>query len=120
VINEIDRVSPLLSLLGLHGSNTELLLIQFSMGNARDGAWCFAEELAGKEGKEYGECIAARDKDIAKLAGALIHSRGVVRITLWLVHLFEWKKAGKIIRVLDTMKKTFIRAADITLKTHVK
>jgi hypothetical protein len=113
VLNEIDRVSPLLSLLGLHGDNQELLLIQFSIGNARDGAWCFAEELDKLTGEEYIACIASRDKDISKLAGALIHVKGFVRLTLWLVHLFEWKNPGKIIRVLDGFKKTFIKAVNI-------
>jgi len=113
VINEINRVSPLLSLLGLHGDKPELLLIQFSIGNARDGAWCFAEELDKKTGEDYAACIASRDQDIAKLAGALIHLKGFIRLTLWLVHVFEWKKPARIIRVLDSFKKTFIKAADI-------
>jgi hypothetical protein len=40
VISEINRISPLLSLLGLHSSNYSII-IQFSIDNARDGAWCF-------------------------------------------------------------------------------
>ena len=43
VLFELGQVSPLLSLLGLHASNANSALIQFSIGNARDGAWCFAE-----------------------------------------------------------------------------
>ena len=53
VIHEIDRISPLLSLIGLHADNTDSLLIQFSIGNARDGAWCFAEDLSKKQGQDY-------------------------------------------------------------------
>ncbi|HMH23261.1 MAG TPA: DUF5995 family protein [Puia sp.] len=114
VINEINRVSPLLSLLGLHGDRPELLLIQFSIGNARDGAWCFAEELDKHTGNAYAACIVSRDGDIAKLAGALIQLKGFIRLTLWLVHVFEWKNPGKIIRVLDGLKKTFIRVGDLS------
>lgn len=114
VIHEIDRISPLLSLIGLHANNTDSLLIQFSIGNARDGAWAFAEELSRKSGQEYTSCIGSRDKDIAKLAGALINLSGLLRLTLWIVHLFEWKNVGKIISVLHGYKKKFIKAVMIS------
>lgn len=111
VIHEIDRVSPLLSLIGLHADNTDSLLIQFSIGNARDGAWCFAEELSKKSGSDYAACIDARDKDIAKLAQTLIKTSGLIGLTLWIIHLFEWKSARKIIGILNGYKKQFIKAA---------
>jgi hypothetical protein len=114
VIHEIDRLSPLLSLIGLHADNTNSLLIQFSIDNARDGAWAFATDLCTKSGQEYGSCIASRDQDIAKLAKVLVHSSGMIRFTLWVVHLFEWKNAKKIIAVLHGYKKTFIKAATIS------
>ncbi|WP_183560853.1 DUF5995 family protein [Mucilaginibacter sp. SP1R1] len=104
VINEITRVSPLLSLLGLHASNYSIL-IQFSIGNARDGAWCFAEDLLKKQNTDYDNCIATRDKTIAQLAGGLAHATGVMRITLWFIHIFEWKKPSKIIQVLHEYQK---------------
>jgi hypothetical protein len=113
LIHEINRVSPLLSLIGLHSANTESLLVQFSVTNARDGAWCFAEDLGCRTGDGYDSCITARDKDIAKLAGALIHSRGFIRLTIWIVHLFEWKSSVKIIRVLNGYKKRFMKASEI-------
>ncbi|HXB08469.1 MAG TPA: DUF5995 family protein [Puia sp.] len=111
VIHEIDRVSPLLSLIGLHADNTDSLLIQFSIGNARDGAWCFAEELSKKSGSDYTACIDARDKDIAKLAQTLIKTSGLIGLTLWIIHLFEWKSARKIIGILNSYKKQFMKAA---------
>lgn len=113
VIHEIDRVSPLLSLIGLHADNTDSLLIQFSIGNARDGAWCFAEELSKKSGTDYTACIDARDKDIAKLAQTLIKTSGLIGLTLWIIHLFEWKSARKIVGVLNGYKKQFIKAATL-------
>jgi hypothetical protein len=48
VIQEINRISPLLSLMGLHANQKDSILIQFSIANARDGAWVFAEELSKK------------------------------------------------------------------------
>ena len=38
VANQINKVSPLMSLFGLHTTNSSLL-IQFSLSNARDGSW---------------------------------------------------------------------------------
>ncbi|MDP9080889.1 MAG: DUF5995 family protein [Bacteroidota bacterium] len=105
VVNDIDRMSPLLSLLGLHYNDQTSILIQFSIDNARDGAWCFAEELVTKQGAEYSTCIAQRDQTITKLAEGLIHMKGFMRLTVWVIHLFEWKNAAKIINALHEDSK---------------
>jgi hypothetical protein len=111
VLNDIDRISPLLSLLGLHATNQTSILIQFSIDNARDGAWCFAEDLATKQGADYNVCIARRDETIKQLAQQLITSSGVMRFTLWVIHLFEWKKPSRITRMLheDGKQKIIVR-----------
>lgn len=114
VIHDINRISPLLSLIGKHSGNTESLLVQFSIGNARDGAWCFAEALSAKKGSDYTACIVQRDKDISTLAGALVKSRGFIRFTIWVIYLFELKNARKIIHILRTVKKRFIKAAELS------
>jgi hypothetical protein len=100
VLNDISRMSPLLSLLGLHYDNQTSILIQFSIDNARDGAWCFAEELAKKQGDNYTECITQRDDTIKNLARGLIQMQGFMKFTVWLIHLFEWKKPARITRAL--------------------
>jgi hypothetical protein len=105
VLNDIDRVSPLLSLLGLHAGNQTSILIQFSIDNARDGAWCFAEELVTKQGADYNACIVQRDQTIKQLAQQLVQNKGVMRFTLWIIHLFEWKNPGKITKVLHEAVK---------------
>lgn len=114
VLREIDNMSPLLSLLGLHASRTNSLLIQFSIGNARDGAWCFAEALGNLQGAAYLDCISARDKDIAKLAGTLIHNKGLLKFTLGLIHLFEWTSPKKITQALHTYQKKSLKATTAT------
>jgi hypothetical protein len=105
VLNELTQVSPLLSLLGLHAGNNDSILIQFSIDNARDGAWCFAEELVEKKGPDYDACIAVRDNSIQQLAGELIHQKGLIRFTIWLIHIFEWKNPRKILNVLSVYQK---------------
>jgi hypothetical protein len=113
VINEIDRVSPLLSLFGLHATNYDDALIQFSIDNARDGAWGFAQTLASKKGDEINQCIESRDKVIARLGEALLHQNGLLRVTVWIVHLFEWRSPRKIIRALHEYKKKVIKISRI-------
>jgi len=113
LIHEISQISPLLSLIGLHANRTDSILIQFSIGNARDGAWVFAEELSKLQGPEKTTSISARDNDITKLASALAVTKGFIRFTIWLIHLFEWKNPAKIIRVLHNYKKAFIKAAEL-------
>ena len=113
VIHDINHISPLLSLMGLHANQKNSILIQFSIGNARDGAWVFAEELNKKMGEDKLNCIKTRDNDITKLAVALANTRGFMRFTVWVIHLFEWKRPGKIISVLNSLSKTFITASAV-------
>src|ERR1700733_13254608 len=105
VLNDIDRVSPLLSLLGLHAGDSTSILIQFSIDNARDGAWCFAEDLAKKQGADYTTCISQRDRTIEKLAQGLIQTKGFMRFTIWVISLFEWKKPSEIINLMHKSGK---------------
>lgn len=113
VIHEINRVSPLLSLMGLHANQKDSILIQFSISNARDGAWVFAEELSKKTGDDKLKCIESRDGDISKLAAALAKTRGFIRFTVWFIHLFEWKKPAKIIGAMESFSKTFLKASTV-------
>ncbi|MDB5117649.1 MAG: hypothetical protein JWQ79_3141 [Mucilaginibacter sp.] len=106
VLFELGQVSPLLSLLGLHASDSNSALIQFSIGNARDGAWCFAEDLIAKKGDAYTQCITQRDGTIATLGKSLVQGTGFfMKLTLWLIHVFETKKPSAIIKILNEYQK---------------
>lgn len=111
VLNDISRVSPLLSLLGLHATNYVSVLVQFSIGNARDGAWSFAEDLNPGNGPEFGQMVTARDKTIAQLGGELVRVQGYMRVTCWVIHLFEWKKPANITRLLHGYTKKYFSYA---------
>jgi hypothetical protein len=113
VMSSLRRVSPLLSLMGLHATRYNSILIQFSISNARDGAWCFAEELYGKTGATYTDISFARDKAIAELAAGLTRARGLMRLTLWLIHLFEWKNPARIIRIMRESGPSVVKAATV-------
>jgi len=109
VINELDQVSPLISLAGLHSKN-DSLFIQFAMNNARDGAWCFAEELALKTGADHSALIVQRDKDIYNLGGGIVNVGGFLKFTIFIIYLFGYKNPAKIIEVMNTYKKTYLKA----------
>jgi len=115
VIAELNRVSPLLSLLGLHATNYNSILIQFSIGNARDGAWRFAEELHPLTGNDYDGCIIARDKNITQLAESLVHANTLLKITLWIIHLFEWRRPSRIVKALWEYKKTYLKVSQMNI-----
>lgn len=108
VINELNQVSPLMSLAGLHAQNNSIL-IQFALDNARDGAWCFAEDLYSRKNEDYINLIASRDADINKLGNGIVNPGGILRFTVWVIHLFEWRDPSKITRVLSEYKKTFLK-----------
>jgi hypothetical protein len=108
VITELNQLSPLLSLVGLHAQNNSLL-IQFALGNARDGAWCFAEDLATRKDADYLNAITKRDADINKLGLGIVNPVGLLRFTVWIIHLFEKRNPAKITEVLSTYKKTFLK-----------
>lgn len=111
VIQALNQVSPILSLMGLHAGN-ETILIQFSITNARDGAWGFAEELYECEEGEAPAIIGKRSQTIARLAQSLLKSQGLIKLTLWFIRLFEWRNARKIIDVLYHFKNKFIHVGD--------
>jgi len=111
VLNEINRISPLLSLIGWHATNFESILVQFSISNARDGAWAFAEALSIEAGQTYEAAIKQRDADITVLAKAMVRPSPFIRITLWIIRLFEWRNPKRIIRALHEYKKKFIKVS---------
>jgi hypothetical protein len=116
VMNELNRVSPLLSLFGFHATN-ESIMIQFSITNARDGAWSFAEDLSNKIGKpawEWTNCINTRDASIQKLGLALVKPKGLIRITMWIIHLFEWKNPARVIKAFYKYEKKYITVQDVS------
>ena len=106
VLYGLGQVSPLLSLLGLYASDNNSALIQFSIGNARDGAWCFSENLLRRDSVARIQFIADRDKTINKLGKSLVEGTGFfMKLTFWLIHMFETKRPSKVISILNDYQK---------------
>ena len=114
VIHELDRVSPLMSILGFQDTNSNSILIQFSIDSARDGAWCFAEELSrATAGSDYNACIATRDKNIAHVGQSLLGSGWQLTLVIWFIHVCEWKNPARIVKALNEYKKPYLKMAQI-------
>ena len=111
IINKLNVISPLLSTLGFSGTSSNFMLIQFSMGNARDGSWCFAEKLSGLYGDQaaYSKLIEERDAEITVLGDSLTKTSGILSFGLWLIHLFELKNVNKIIEILSDYAKPYMK-----------
>lgn len=105
VINNLNMISPFLSVLGFTGTKSNSMLVQFSLGNARDGAWCFATDLISKQPQEIDAFTTERDTSIEGLGQMIVTSRGFLKIGIFIIHLFEWKKPSRIINLLHTHKK---------------
>jgi hypothetical protein len=98
----LSKINPLMYLLKLQKGNLDDLLVQFSIDEARKGAWAFAVLLSEKTGTAYAECIAARDSKIAELANNLAYpDSGLLRFTVKIIRLFESSNIEKNICSLD-------------------
>lgn len=99
----LTKVNPLMRLLNLKIYKYDEMLVQFSISTARDGAWSFANELAGKAGHDYEDCILARDERIEQLGKSIARPRGLLlRFIIKLIRLFEKKNVGAIVKLLGT------------------
>lgn len=106
VLKDIQRISPLSSLLGLHARNSKSMLINFTIESARDGAWCFAQDLSNLRDTEYTAFLNERDKEINRLGANLVATKGLLRFTSLVIRLFEWNNPAKVINVLKSSSKT--------------
>ncbi|NTS39391.1 hypothetical protein HRG84_00620 [Flavisolibacter sp. BT320] len=100
VLKDLQRVSPLSSLLGLHSRNQQSMLINFTIEVARDGAWCFAEDLWHLPEEEWPAAIVERDKEIFGLGQNMAEAKGLLKLTAIAIRIFEWNNAAKVINTL--------------------
>lgn len=110
VLKDLQRVSPLSSLLGLHSRNQQSMLINFTIEVARDGAWCFAEDLWHLPEAEWPAAIAERDGDIFGLGQNMTQMKGLLKLTAITIRIFEWNNAAKVIAVLRQGSKVKFHA----------
>lgn len=99
----MEKVNPLLKLLHLKWFRYDEMLVEFSINTARDGAWDFANEIYGKQGSDYAQCLATRDQRIAELGSIIARPKGILlRSVIQVIRLFERKKISDVIHLLGT------------------
>jgi Family of unknown function (DUF5995) len=99
----LTKVNPLLRLLDLKIFSYDEMLVKFSIITARDGAWSFAQDLSGKAGVDYDNCIHARDERITQLGTSIAKPRGfLLKLIVKLIRLFEKKNVAAVTKVLGT------------------
>lgn len=113
VQGNLGKVSPMIWLADMLSHSNDEKLATFSINIAREGAWMFATEVAGKTGQAYDDCVSVRDASIAKLGAAIASPRGkIFAFLIRLVSWFEWKKPADIINKLKYVVK---QAAEKTI-----
>jgi hypothetical protein len=101
VKNNISKVSPVFGLLTSLARGKDELLLNFSIGMARDGAWKFAGEYYNAHNKEV--CIADRDIKIARLADRLIDPGKWVSFLVKIIRWGEYKSVSEKMKILEDM-----------------
>jgi Family of unknown function (DUF5995) len=114
IFNKLNIISPFLSVLGFTGTKSNSMLVQFSLGNARDGSWGFATDLIDQPADQSAAFVARRDAEIEGLGNLIVESKGILRVVVFMIRLFEWKGVGRIIATLHTNKRLFMHELDTT------
>jgi hypothetical protein len=56
--------------------------------------------------------MSTRDGSIEKLGISLTKPKGLIRVTRWFIHLFEWKNPANVIKAFYGYQKKYISASD--------
>ncbi len=102
VKSNILKVSPVFGLLTSLVRGKDELLLNFSIGMARDGAWKFAGEYYNAPNKE--ECIANRDIKIAQLAHHLTNPGKWLSFLVKIIRWGEYKSVGEKMKILERIQ----------------
>ena len=73
VQDELTQIWPLLGLMNRYLGKEETVIINFSMGKARDAAWSFAETLSYLSTDQRQQEIAYKDEKIALFSNVIAH-----------------------------------------------
>ena len=77
-------------------------LTDFSMQLARDGAWEFANTLAGKPDKELNDLIAVRDNKVAEKSKIVTNPGLIVRLVFGIIRIGE---RGSVVDKIENLTK---------------
>jgi hypothetical protein len=96
VQSRIGKVSPLLGLLDRLAGNSDTLLVNFSISEARDGAWKSAGEF--HTSTNNANLLTSRDKKISAMGLALIYPNSRwVRGVVFAIRMAESKNVKRVV-----------------------
>src|SRR5690606_20835257 len=97
----ISKISPLFGLLISLANGKDEMLLNFSIGLARDGAWKFAGEyhICPDQPAE----IANRDIKIAKIAHGLVNTGKWLSFLLSIIRFAEFRSDTRNMEILETI-----------------
>ncbi|MBC7886825.1 MAG: hypothetical protein H7Z13_02985 [Ferruginibacter sp.] len=107
VEKSLTAIWPTLKILLLRIRKMDSFLIDFSMKQARDGAWKFATELAVLDPLQQEEAIKARDKKITEIA-LLVSKPGFWVSLLFLV--IRIGEIGSVANKIESLRKKKLAA----------
>lgn len=85
----LSDVWPVLKWILKKTKHIDTFLIDFSMQEAREGAWRFAVELAPLDASQLTDCINKRDNAITKIADLVIKPGKIASFLFKIMRLFE-------------------------------
>ena len=100
VQTELAQVWPPLGFLLALARQSDDVIVNFSMAQARDAAWRTAQRLAPLAGPERDAAIGEIDADVAGLADRVLRPGGYVGAVILAIRLFERGQVGDIVRTL--------------------
>ena len=86
---DLQRISPWMSLLDRFGARTQTELVRFSIVTARAGAWRFATELAATPESRWATSIEERDCRVARIGERVLRPGALMGAGILLVRLRE-------------------------------
>ena len=99
VQQKIGKASPLLGMLDRLAGRSDTLLVNFSITQARDGAWKSAGEFHKSD--SFNSLLVQRDKTVSNLALSLVYPNSrTVRMVLNAIRLAETRYVAKVVRLI--------------------
>lgn len=108
VEKEIATVSPLLGLLEKLSLETDTVIIDFSMDQARKFAWDHAVKMAAMTPAELQRAAGDLDLEAAKFGSMVVSPPWLIQVKLMPIRLFE---SGNVRRVLEVLAGGKVAAA---------
>ncbi|MDT0687756.1 DUF5995 family protein [Autumnicola psychrophila] len=109
VQHNLATIWPPLKKILLKTGKYDNLVVDFSMKIARDGAWRFAQTLAGTAGEAKRQCILTRDIAVANKSSLITSDKLALSLLLWIVRI------GEIGTVSDKIRKMKVSHSEKTI-----